>query len=87
MSSTTTINSYYVPNNAVIAASGDYDAEALPAHRGGVRRHRGRPDPAPVTAIEPPQRAARRVEVRRPAPTAVVRMAYRSRTQRIPRRC
>ena len=31
-----------------------------------------------MTAIEPPQRAARRVEVRRPAPTAVVRMAYRS---------
>jgi zinc protease len=70
---------YYAPNNAVIAASGDFNAEelferiqeafgAIPA---------GSPPPA-VAAIEPPQRAERRVELRRSAPTSVVRMAYRS---------
>jgi zinc protease len=70
---------YYAPNNAVIAASGDFDAEALfrrietafgPIPSGTT--------PPPVAAIEPPQRAERRVTVRRPAPTAIVRMAYRS---------
>ncbi|MCC6703585.1 MAG: insulinase family protein, partial [Thermomicrobiales bacterium] len=70
---------YYAPNNAVIAASGDFDAEelfnrieeafgAIPA---------GAPPP-PVAAIEPPQRAERRVILRRPAPTSIVRIAYRS---------
>jgi zinc protease len=70
---------YYTPSNAVITASGDFDAEALYRRIedafGGIE---GGPPPPSTVVIEPPQRAARRVEVRRPAPTAIVRMAYRS---------
>ena len=57
MSSTTTI-SYYVPNNAVIAASGDFLSRRIEEAFGGMRQARA----SPVTAIEPPSgpRAASR---------------------------
>jgi zinc protease len=70
---------YYTPANAVVVASGDFDAEELFAR---IERSFGAidggPGPAYTAAIEPPQRAERRVIVRRPAPTAIVRMAYRA---------
>jgi zinc protease len=70
---------YYTPNNAVIVASGDFDAETLFKK---IEKAFGSipagSTPPPVASIEPPQRAERRVILRRPAPTAIVRMAYRS---------
>ena len=70
---------YYTPNNAVISASGDFDAEEvfkrIEAAFGGVPSGEL---PSQIVAVEPPQRAERRVILRRAAPTAVVRMAYRS---------
>ena len=70
---------YYVPNNAVIVASGDFDAEELfkkiEHYFGSIPAG---PTPPAVEAIEPPQRAERRVVLRRSAPTAYVRMGYRA---------
>ncbi|CAN5630643.1 pitrilysin family protein [soil metagenome] len=70
---------YYTPANAVVVASGDFDAEELfgriEASFGGIE---GGPAPVYIAATEPQQRAERRLILRRPAPTAVVRMAYRA---------
>ena len=68
---------YYVPNNAILVAVGDFDApRALEA----VRRHFGPipqgPAPPPVLAVEPPQAGERRVTVRRPAKLPVVYLAW-----------
>ncbi len=70
---------YYVPNNAVVVASGDFNAEELfkkiEAKFGSIPAGE---TPPKVEAIEPMQRAERRVVLRRPAPTAYVRMGYRA---------
>lgn len=57
---------YYVPNNALIVAAGNFDAaamvELIDEHFGGIG---GGDDIPPVTAVEPPQRGERRVVVQR----------------------
>ncbi|CAA9554488.1 MAG: hypothetical protein AVDCRST_MAG43-1347 [uncultured Thermomicrobiales bacterium] len=69
---------YYTPNNAFIAAAGDFDADelldritsafgAIPAGDGAL----------PPVAVEPPQRGERRVTLRRPSPASYLMMAYR----------
>ncbi len=68
---------YYVPNNAVIVAAGDFDADEMlrkietafgPIPRGG--------QVPPVKWIEPPQEGERRVRVRRPGPTSYFQASY-----------
>ncbi|HXG15357.1 MAG TPA: pitrilysin family protein [Calidithermus sp.] len=68
---------YYVPNNAILVAVGDFDApralEAVRRHFGPIPRG---PAPPPVLAVEPPQAGERRVTVRRPAKLPVVYLAW-----------
>ncbi len=68
---------YYAPNNAFVVAVGDFDAAELynrietafgQIERGSDIKRR--------QAVEPPQRGERRVTLRRPAPTAYLRMAF-----------
>jgi zinc protease len=68
---------YYVPNNAVIVAAGDFDANEMLAKierafgtipRGG--------DVPPVKIVEPPQEGERRVVLRRPGPASYFHAAY-----------
>ena len=67
---------YYVPNNALVVAVGDFDAQAMlgaiEARFGEVPRG---PDVPPVTAVEPPQRGERRVIVRREGYVPYLRVA------------
>jgi zinc protease len=70
---------YYAPNNAVIVIAGDVDErEALRL----VQRHYGALRPAVLPeeprVIEPPQRAERRVTIRRPTPTDKLQIGYRA---------
>ncbi len=68
---------YYAPNNAFLVAVGDFDAPELYSRieatfgeleqRAQIERRQ---------AVEPPQRGERRVTLRRPAPTAYLRMAF-----------
>ncbi len=68
---------YYVPNNAVVVAVGDFDAEEMlnkiEAAFGGLPRGGEVPR---VTSVEPPQEGERRVRVRRPGPTSYFHVAY-----------
>ena len=68
---------YYTPNNAVIAVSGDLDAEAVAAsiaeHFGAIPRG---PEPPAVRAVEPRQRGEREVTVRGAGATDYIEMAY-----------
>ena len=69
---------YYVPNNALLVAAGDFKATDVLAT---VRRVFGSiprgADPPPVQAIEPPQNGERRVIVQRPqARLPIVYMGY-----------
>lgn len=68
---------YYAPNNAVIAAAGDFDAGDILAR---VERRYGRLKPAPqapaVAAVEPPQRGERRVVVRGEGDTDYLSLAF-----------
>lgn len=70
---------HYLPNNAFIAAAGDFDAEALLAK---IEQRFGSIEPGaePLRprAVEPSQLGERRVTLRRPAPTSYLRMAYRT---------
>jgi zinc protease len=76
---------YYVPNNAVTVAVGDFDGEAMLAliedRFGGVPA--GDDVPA-VTAVEPPQRGERRVEVHREGFVPYVEIAFRAPSVRDP---
>ena len=69
---------YYVPNNAIVAAAGDFEAPAMLARIqelfGGIPRG---PEPPLVTAQEPPQRGERRVVVEGPGATAYLEIAFR----------
>ncbi len=68
---------YYVPNNAVVVAVGDFDADEMLKKIqdafGGIPRGGEVPK---VTAVEPPQEGERRVRVRRPGPTPYFHAAY-----------
>jgi zinc protease len=71
-------DTYYVPNNAVLAVVGDVDAPALLARIralfGPIPRGA---DPPPVTVVEPSQRGERRVTLRRAeARLPIVYVAY-----------
>ncbi len=68
---------YYVPNNALVVAAGDFKAPELLEK---VRRRFGTiaraADPPPVKAVEPPQNGERRVTVRKEAQLPLVFIAY-----------
>jgi zinc protease len=68
---------YYVPNNAMVVAVGDFRAadvlERIKQRFGGIPRG---PDPPPVLAVEPTQKGERRVVVRRQAELPIVYLAY-----------
>lgn len=69
----------YVPNNAFVVAAGDFNAEELMQRIeeafGSIPS--GEPMP-PVRAIEEPQLGERRVTLHRPAPTAYLRIGFRT---------
>lgn len=75
----------YVPNNAFISAVGDFDAEELAAtieHLfGDIEPGPGLP---PVRAVEPQQRDERRTVLKRPSPTAYLRMGFKTPAGRHP---
>jgi zinc protease len=68
---------YYVPNNAIVVAAGDFRAPEILARIterfGSIPRG---PDPPPVLAVEPPQAGERRVTVERQAELPIVYLAY-----------
>jgi zinc protease len=68
---------YYVPNNAMIVAAGDFKTaellEKITRAFGPIPR---RPDPPPVLALEPQQSGERRVTVSRAAQLPIVYVAY-----------
>lgn len=68
---------YYVPNNAVIVAAGDFDADEMLAKIqdafGTIPRGKDIP---PVKIVEPPQEGERRVVLRRPGPASYFHAAY-----------
>lgn len=68
---------YYAPNNAVIVAAGDFDADEMLAKIektfGAIPRGAEIP---PVRSVEPPQEGERRVVLRRPGSLAYFHAAY-----------
>ncbi|MBI4609758.1 MAG: insulinase family protein [Candidatus Rokubacteria bacterium] len=68
---------YYVPNNALIVAVGDFSApellEKIKRQFGVIPRG---PNPPPVKASEPPQNGERRVTVRKSAQLPVIFVGY-----------
>lgn len=68
---------YYAPNNAIIVAAGDFEADALLAkiqHAfGAIPRGKAIP---PAQIVEPPQEGERRVVLRRPGPASYFHAAY-----------
>ncbi len=68
---------YYVPNNAVVTAVGDFDTDEMlhkiEAAFGPLPRRTEVPQ---VKSVEPPQEGERRVRVRRPGPTDYFHTAY-----------
>jgi zinc protease len=71
--------SYYVPNNALAVAVGDFGADEMLAL---VEKHFGAASPGEevptVTAVEPPQRGERRVVVSREGLVPYLMMAFRA---------
>lgn len=68
---------YYAPNNAVVVAAGDFDADEM---LGKIQKlfsqiPRGEDIPR-VTSVEPPQEGERRVLLKRPGPTANFHAIY-----------
>lgn len=68
---------YYVPNNAIVVAAGDFNSDDLLSR---LDKHFGRlPRGAEVPAVrfeEPPQNGERRVVVKRPGATAALLIGY-----------
>jgi len=68
---------YYVPNNAILVAVGDFKAaevmSKVKAAFGPIPRGAA---PPPVLAVEPPQNGERRVTVQRPAELPIVYIGY-----------
>lgn len=76
---------YYVPNNALAVAVGDFDPDEMlqmiERHFGGIPAGDAVPT---VTAIEPPQYGERRVVVEREGQIAYLKMVFRAPTVRDP---
>jgi zinc protease len=74
---------YYVPNNAIVVAVGDFKA---PETLEKIRRRFGRIPrgrvPPPVVAVEPPPNGERRVAVRKQAELPIVYLAWHVPSQR-----
>jgi len=70
---------YYVPNNAIAVAVGDFETAALmeqiEALYGAIPRG---PEPPPVTRFEPPQQGERTVRVEREGNASYLHLAYRA---------
>lgn len=68
---------YYVPNNAVVVAAGDFDADEM---LGKIQTAFGKiprgKDIPKVTSVEPPQEGERRVTLKRPGPAAYFHAIY-----------
>ncbi len=68
---------YYTPNNAIVVAAGDFDADGMLRQIedafGNVPRGRDIP---PMKIVEPPQEGERRVNLRRPGPASYFHAAY-----------
>jgi zinc protease len=68
---------YYVPNNALLVAAGDFKApellEKIRQHFGVIPRA---PDPPPVGVVEPKQNGERRVTVKKEAQLPLVFVGY-----------
>ena len=68
---------YYVPNNALVVAAGDFKApdllEKIRQHFGVIPRA---PDPPPVGVVEPKQNGERRVTVKKEAQLPLVFVGY-----------
>lgn len=70
-------DTFYVPNNAIVAVAGDLDAEkALAAVEAGFGHIPQAPPPPAVRAVEPPQRGERRVIVHGPGETDYLERVY-----------
>lgn len=70
-------DTYYVPNNAIVVAVGDFDArEALARIRSAFGAIPRGPDPPAVLVTEPPQHGDRRVVVRKEAQLPIVYLAW-----------
>jgi zinc protease len=76
---------YYVPDNAIAAAAGDFDSAALLQR---IEKLLGSIPPGParpqIRAVEPPQRGERRVVVEGEGRTAYIQMAFRAPSARDP---
>jgi zinc protease len=69
---------YYVPNNAIAAAVGDFDTQAMIARIEEVfGQIPAGPTPPVFVRPEPSQQGERRVRVERPGPTEYLAVAYR----------
>lgn len=70
---------FYCPNNAVLVIAGDVETgrafERVVHYFEGIPPG---PQPPPVSAVEPPQKEERRIEVRRPGASAFASVAYRA---------
>jgi zinc protease len=76
---------YYMPNNALLVAVGDFKAaEVLAKVRAKFGRVPKGPPPPPVTAVEPPQNGERRVVVRKQAQLPIVYLGYHVPNQQSP---
>jgi zinc protease len=75
---------YYVPNNAIVVAVGDFSAPELLAkirtRFGAIPRG---PDPPSVHAVEPPQNGERRVKVEKQAQLPIVYLAWHVPNQKV----
>jgi zinc protease len=70
---------FYVPNNAIAVAVGDFDrAEMLARIEALYGAIPSGPEPPPVTRIEPPQQGERTVRVERDGNAAYLYLAYRA---------
>jgi zinc protease len=68
---------YYSPQNAVIVAVGDFNAEEVMRRIGeSFSSIKNGPKPPPVLEVEPAQRGERRVELRRPAELPAVALGF-----------
>jgi zinc protease len=76
---------YYQPGNAFFVAVGDFAAEAaLDRVAAAFDSLPAAPQPPQVRIVEPPQISEQRVLLRRPAPTAYLRMAFHAPDARDP---
>ncbi|MEX2147574.1 MAG: pitrilysin family protein [Candidatus Rokuibacteriota bacterium] len=68
---------YYVPNNAIVVAAGDFRApEVMAKIRAAFGAIPKGPAPPPVLAVEPPQNGERRTTVKKDAQLPIVYLGY-----------